>query len=58
MSIQYSNFSLLSNLILLGIKKSVDGQGNLMASSKLLAVSASPQHTQIGIPCLQTSISV
>lgn len=50
-------FSLLYSLILPGIKKSVDEQSNLMGSSKLLAVSASPQHTKIGIPCLQTSTS-
>jgi hypothetical protein len=50
-------FSMLSSLIFPGIKKSVGEQRNLMASSKLLSVSVSPQHMQIGIPCLQTSTS-
>jgi hypothetical protein len=50
-------FSMLSSLILSGIKKSVDEQRSLMASSKLLAVFASPQRTQIGILYLQTYIS-
>lgn len=44
-------------LILSGIKKSVDEQRNLMASSKLLSVYASSQHTRIGIPYLQTFTS-
>lgn len=50
-------FSLLCSLTFPGIKKSVDGQRNSMASSKLLEVFASHQHTRIGILCLQTSIS-
>jgi hypothetical protein len=50
-------FLMLSRLILSGIKKSVDEQRNLMASSKLLAVFASPQSTQIRILYLQTYIS-
>jgi hypothetical protein len=49
--------SLLYSLLLPGIKKSVGEQSTLMASSKLPAVSASPQSTQIGIPCLPTSTS-
>jgi hypothetical protein len=50
-------FFLLFGLILSGIKKSVGEQSNLMASLKLLAVSANRPHTQIGIPCLQTYTS-
>lgn len=50
-------FALLYRLISPGTKKSVDERTNSMASSKLLAISASPQNTQIGIPCLQTSTS-
>lgn len=49
--------SLLYSLILPGIKKSADEQSILMASSKLLVVSASPQHIQIGTHYLQTSTS-
>lgn len=47
----------LYSLTLPGIKKSVDEQNNLTAFSKLPAVSASPQHTQTEIPCLQISTS-
>jgi hypothetical protein len=49
---------LLYGLILPGTKKSVDGRSTLTASSKPLARSATPQHTPIGIPCLQTSTFV
>lgn len=50
-------FSLLPSLTMPGIRKSADEQSTSMASSKLLKVSASPQHMQIGILCLQTSTS-
>ena len=49
--------SLLSSLILPGIRKSMDEQRSLMASSKLLTAFARPQRTQIGILFLQTYIS-
>lgn len=51
------SFLLVSSLISLGIKKSVDGRRILMASSKLLGISANPQRTQTRIPFLQTSTS-
>jgi hypothetical protein len=51
------SLSLPSSLIWPGIKKSVDEQKSLMVSLRLLVASASPQHTQIGIPCLQISTS-
>ena len=50
-------FFLLYSLISSGIKRNVGEQINLMASLKLLAVSANPPHTEIGIPCLRTSTS-
>jgi hypothetical protein len=49
-------FFLPYSLTLLGIKKSVGERRRLTASSTLPVVSASPQHTRIEIPCLQTFI--
>lgn len=51
------DLALPHSLILPGTKKSVDEQRTLMASLKLLAISASLQNTLIGIPCLRISTS-